>query len=239
MKTIKKIGLKKIITQKEFSEPTFQLHRILTSDLTSTEITDSLRVAQEILVPLSEFINQYDVLSAQVAELKKQLSDNKQGIEKMRKRTGLFPLLCWVGGLGIILTIAPKKDIPICIALLGLGCVAGWIYLLALAAKKAEKLVIEQDSLSHKISLYEKQIGQLRGAKLLKNAAFGVSTLSAMIIRKRLINLETVLQKMLILVNDTEGTGGNSLLAMENYLRLLKNKRSNHDYLSKLSGLTF
>ena len=86
--TIKSMGLKKIVTQPRFSSPDFQINTLLTSDLTSEEIVESLKVIVEMKDPLMEFIKKYEDLSEKLE------SNEKNTMSKRRM------LRIWGNGIG-------------------------------------------------------------------------------------------------------------------------------------------
>lgn len=230
METIKGIGLKSIISQAEFSDPSFQIHSILSSDLTAQEIEDSLAVIQGLYQPLTEFLNKYGELAEKLKEKEDELKAQEE-----EKNTEILPAMLGVVGLltPFVLGFPSNIIIPFFI-FWGIGCLGLWVFLVN-SAKEQQKSLLEQKEklLLPEIKQIKKQINDLPGTKLLKDATFGVSMLSALVVSKRLISLSTILQKMLIIAGDKESTPSNRLLAMENYLYLLKKQETDEQLLDE------
>ena len=225
--TIKSMGLKKIVTQPRFSSPDFQINTLLTSDLTSEEIVESLKVIVEMKDPLMEFIKKYEDLSEKLESNEKKYDVKKKDAENM----GEWDWAIFYAGIPalIIVTLLYKgKVIPnfIMAVIIGLlsavGLVWGYLTIKSDSQKRSNELLKECEDISSVINALKQEIKNLSGVKLLKNAFFGVSTLSALFISKRLLNLSDILQKMLIIAEDKENTASARLLAMENFLYLVR-----------------
>lgn len=236
METIKQVGLKEIITQKEFSDPSFQLHSILTSDLTAKEIMESLVVIHNLYGPLNEFIKKYDGLSEKLEEQEEEGRKVEEESKSLKIGTGIFPgIVFWVG-LMTVLALEKGKPFQTLLfsILLGIGCLMWYLWAKSNATQKANNLMEEaKNRITPEINALKHQIENLSASNILKGATFGVSKLSALIIAKRLIQLDTVLQKMLVIITDKETTTSNRLLTMENYLYLLKKQEMDEQLLNE------
>lgn len=226
METIKQVGLKKIIDQPEFSAPSFQIHSILTSDLTEQEITDSLRVIGEMYAPLAEFINKYEELSEKLKKCEQECEIKKEEIKNTGGVNGLVFLLIlpFAIAMQVLYKNIGSSWLIAVVSILFIFClIMSYSILEEVSSKQVNELNAEiQKNMEPQIKTLKQQINNFSATKLLKNASFGVSALSAVIISKHLINLETILQKMLVIASDKKITASNRLLTMENYLYLLK-----------------
>lgn len=239
METIKQVGLEEIITQKEFSDPSFQLHSILTSDLTAKEIMESLVVIHNLYGPLNEFLKKYDDLSEKLKKQEEEGRKIEEESKSLKIGTGLFPGIVFWGGSGVALCFKKEELIQTQIVLLfcvllGIGCFMWYLWIKSNATQKANSLVEEaKNRITPEINALKHQMENLPATNILKNATFGVSKLSALVIAQRLISLGDILKKMAVIVDDKNSTPSNRLLAMENYLYLLKKQEMDEQLLNE------
>ena len=239
METIKEVGLKKIIAQKEFSDPNLQISNLLTSDLTAEEILESLVVIHSLYKPLNEFLDKYEELSEKLKKQEEERKKMEEESKSLKTGTGFIPgIVFWVG-LGVALCLKEEKMVQTQIVLpfsilLGIGCLIWYLWAKSNATQKANNLVEEaKNRITPEINALQHQIENLPATNILKNATFGVSKLSALIIAQRLISLGDILKKMAVIVDDKNSTPSNRLLAMENYLYLLKKQETDEQLLDE------
>ena len=237
--TIKDRGFRNIITQKEFSSLDFNVNVILTSDLTASEIEESLIIIQEMKTPLSRFMVQYTELSDKLEKNEAEYKRIEEESKNLTMGVGFFPGLIWWICLGVTVILGEKKilDVPTIVVLMivvSFGCVSYYLWARENAEQEANSLIHEaQDSIEPAIRSLKQQITSLPATAFLKNTNYGVSLLSAYLINKRLIQLEPILRKMLIIASDKETTASGRLLAMENYLHLLKKQEMDEKLLNE------
>ncbi len=237
--TIKAMGMEKIIMCQEFSAPNLQISRLLTSDLTAEEILESLVVIHNLYGPLNEFLKKYEGLTEKLKGQEEECKKIAEESKNLKTGTGFIPgIVFWVG-LGVALVLKEKQllqiqiVLPFCI-LLGIGCLIWYLGAKSNATQKANNLVKEaKNRIEPEINALKHQIENLPATNILKNATFGVSKLSALIIAQRLISLGDILKKIAVIVDDKNSTPSNRLVAMENYLYLLKKQEMDEQLLDE------
>lgn len=234
METIKQAGLKKLIREKEFSDPNLQISSILTSDLTAQEIVDSAAVIADTLPLLTEFLDKYGELSEKLEKCEKE----SKKIEQEKNETGPEPMIFWGVGVAIALYLILEQIVTVqqiipAIVLLGIVCGLWWLGAKNSATGKTDSLNKAKQNIEPEIKALKQQIDNLAATDILKNATFGVSKLSALIIAAKLLTLADILNKMAVIVDDKDSTASARLLAMENLLYLVKKQEMDEKLLDE------
>ena len=186
--------------------------------------------------PLNEFLKKYDDLSEKLKKQEEERKKMEEESKNLKTGTGIFPGIVFCVGLMTVLGLEKGKPLQTLLfsILLGIGCLMWYLWAKSNATQKANNLMEEaKNRITPEINALKHQIENLSATNILKGATFGVSKLSALIVAQRLISLGDILKKMAVIVDDKDSTSSNRLLAMENYLYLLKKQEMDEQLLDE------
>lgn len=255
-KTIKNIGLEKILDIFDFSNPNFNLSTILTTDLSLEEIESNLVIIQSKCKHLNEFkriCQQTADKAYQLEEDIKNLENQKQNLENQIQQTGGTSLVVIISylfasiGLGILIfnNLHFTNQIPL-VTYVSFIFIFGVFLITKMSKSENEEKTsqqIEKGSLEKRLqeTISDKKQLEQEINNLIKESGLRNSKLTSYYIHSyemKLRELEEILQKMKIILTDNKETKSGQLILLEKLLYFVNKKYTDEEMLREQQKAT-